>query len=143
PSVFIPGTCGNAACSTTGNTNQRRILALANPTVGGLYGPMAQLDDGANGSYNGLLVSVNRRLSRNFSVLLNYTWSHCISDGDASSEIGGGYENPANRRGERGNCVVDIRQIFNASMVALSPRLAGRWANRIFGNWETSGIVTK
>src|SRR5882724_2363246 len=84
PSVFIPGNCGNAACSTTGNTNQRRILSLANPAVGGLYGPMAQLDDGANGSYNGLLLSVNRRLSRNFSMLLNYTWAHCLSDGDAS-----------------------------------------------------------
>src|SRR5256885_16324709 len=75
---------------------------------------LAQLDDGANGSYNGLLVSVNRRLSRNFSMLLNYTWAHCISDGDASSEIGGGYQNPKSRRDERGNCVVDV-QIGRAS----------------------------
>ncbi len=143
PSVFIPGMCGNQACSTTGNTNQRRVLSLANPVVGGLYGPMAQLDDGANGSYNGLLVSANRRLSRNFSMLLNYTWAHCISDGDASSEIGGGYQNPNSRRDERGNCVVDVRRIFNGSFIALTPRLANPWTRRLFSDWEASAIVTK
>src|SRR5262249_17945511 len=105
--------------STTANTNARRVLSLLNPTAGALYGPVAELDDGANGSYNGLLLSANRRLSRNFSMLLNYTWSHCISDGDASSEIGGGYQNPTNRRSERGNCAVDVRQLFKGSFVGV------------------------
>jgi Carboxypeptidase regulatory-like domain len=143
PSVYLPGMCGNQACSTTGNTNQRRLLSLANPVAGGFYGPVAQIDDGANGSYNGMLLSANRRLTGNLSMLVNYTWSHCISDGDAASEIGGGYENPASRRAERGNCVVDIRHIFNASVVALSPRFTGRWTQRMLGNWETSAILTK
>src|SRR5260370_229798 len=143
PAVYIPGTCGNQACSTTGNTNQRRVLSLANPVAGSLYGTVAQIDDGANASYNAMLLSVNRRLSRSFSMLLNYTWSHCISDGDASSEIGGGYQNPNSRQSERGNCVVDVRHIFNGSFVALSPRFSGRWTERILGNWETSAIVTK
>jgi Carboxypeptidase regulatory-like domain len=143
PAVFIPGLCGSQACSTTGNTNARRILSLANPTAGALYGPMAELDDGANGSYNGLLLSANHRFSSNFSMLLNYTWSHCISDGDAASEIGGGYQNPNLRAAERGNCVVDIRQIFNASMVAVSPRMGGRWTRRVLGDWEVSSILSK
>jgi len=76
-------------------------------------------------------------------MLLNYTWSHCLSDGDASSEIGGGYQNPNNRRAERGNCVVDVRQIFNGSFVALTPRFADPWTRRLFSNWETSAIVGK
>jgi Carboxypeptidase regulatory-like domain len=137
PAVYIPGS------SNTSNTNQRRILALANPVEGAKFGPVAQIDDGAVAGYNALLVSANHRLSRNFSMLLNYTWSHCISDGDAASEIGGGYQNPNYRTGDRGNCVVDIRQIFNASVVALSPRFSGSWTQRIFGNWESSAIVTK
>jgi hypothetical protein len=76
-------------------------------------------------------------------MLLNYTWSHCISDGDASSEIGGGYPNPNNRAAERGNCVVDVRQIFNGSFVAITPRFAGAWTRRLLSDWETSAIVSK
>ena len=30
-----------------------------------------------------------------------------------------------------------------ASVVALSPRFTGRWAQRILGSWETSAIMTK
>ena len=68
---------------TTGNTNARRVLSLINPAAGGFYGQIAQLDDGANGSYNGLLLSANHRLSRNFSVLLNYTIQKNLEEGGA------------------------------------------------------------
>ena len=142
--VYIPGNCGSSACSTVANTNQRRILALADPVGGALFSTLTRIDDGANASYNGLLLSANHRLSRNFSALVNYTWSHCISDGDVSSEVSGGsYQDPNNRRGDRGNCVVDVRHIFNASVVALSPRFANGVAQRLLGSWELSGIITK
>ena len=88
--VYIPGTCGNSPCSTVANTNQRRILALANAREGALFSTLSHSDDGANATYNGLLLSANHRLSQNFSALLNYTGAHCISEGDASSEISGG-----------------------------------------------------
>lgn len=144
PAVYIPGSCGSQPCSTTGNTNSRRVLSMANPSAGSFYGPMAELDDGANANYNGVLLSVNRRLSRNFSILANYTWAHCISEGDAASEIGGGYQNPANRSAERGNCVVDVRHLFNTSIVAVSPRVqGGGWLGPIISNWQTSAILTK
>jgi hypothetical protein len=135
--LYIPG------ASSIANTNQRRVLTILNPTAGAFFSSIVQIDDGANADYNALLLSVNHRLSRNFSMLANYTWSHCISVGDAQSEITGGYQNPNNRDAERGNCVVDQRQIFNASLVAFSPRFSGRWANRLLGNWEASGIITK
>jgi hypothetical protein len=142
--VYIPGTCGNSPCSTTGNTAQRRVLYLLNPVQGAFFSSITQVDDGANAVYNGLLVSANHRLSRHFSTLLNYTWSHCISEGDASSEIAGGvYQNPNNRNADRGNCVVDVRHIFNASVVALSPQFSRSWMQRLLGNWEVSGIMGK
>ncbi len=142
--VYVPGTCGTAPCSTVANTNQRRILARINPVEGALFSSITATDDGSNAAYNGLLLSANHRLSQNFSALLNYTWSHCISDGDASSEMSGGvYQNPNSRAADRGNCIVDMRQIFNASVVALSPRFSTRWMQGVLGDWEVSGIISK
>ncbi len=141
--VYIPGTCGNRPCSTIANTSSRRLLTSLNPQAGSAFSSLSQVDDGANASYNALLLSANHRLSKNFSVLLNYTWSHCISDGDVQSEITGGYQNPANRAADRGNCVVDVRHIFNGSLVALSPRFRNGMLQKIFGDWELSTILTK
>ena len=144
PAVYIPGNCGSAACSTVGNTDARRVLSLANPAQGRFFSSITQTDDGANANYHGMLLSVNKRLSGHFSILANYTWSHCLSEGDANSEIAGlSYQNPNNRGLDRGNCVVDVRHLFNASMLAESPKFAGRWANRILGNWQLSTIMTK
>ena len=144
PAVYIPGVCGTANCSTVGNTNNRRILALLNPVGGAAFSSLLNVDDGGNSSYNALLVSLNHRLDRFFSVLTNYTWSHCISDGDVASEISGaGYQDPYNRSGSRGNCYTDERQIFNLSMVAEAPHFHGGWLGGIASNWELSTIVTK
>src|SRR5216683_834441 len=73
PAVYIPGTwqgpgtCGaltispgtGKACSSTSNTNNRTVLALANPSQGLLYSSqMTIVDDGANSTYNGLIAAV-------------------------------------------------------------------------------------
>jgi hypothetical protein len=136
PAVYTPGS------STTANTAQRRFLALLSP-AGASIGPMAVFDDGANTSYNAMLLSLDHRLSRNFSLLANYTWSHCLGDGDGDPGIGGGYQNPNNRRAEHGNCANDQRQMFNASLIAMSPRFSGDWTRRFLSNWQASGILTK
>jgi hypothetical protein len=142
PAVYVPGACGSGPCSTTTNTPSRRLLARQSPAGAGV-GAMSILDDGAATNYNAMLFSVNRRLSRNFSLLANYTWSHCIGDGDGDPGIGGSYQNPEDRRAEYGNCENDVRQLFNTSLLAVTPRFAGLWNNRLFGNWEMSGIITK
>ena len=40
--VYIPGNCGNSACSTVANTNQRRVLALADPVGGALFSSLTR-----------------------------------------------------------------------------------------------------
>jgi Carboxypeptidase regulatory-like domain len=137
PAVYIPGS------STLGNTNNRRILYLLNPAAGAAFSSMVQVDDGSNASYNALLVSANHRLDKHFSVLANYTWSHCINDGDVQSEITGGYQDPNNRAGSHGNCYTDIRQLFNLSLVADAPHFRGNWIKRLAADWELSAIATK
>ena len=53
PGVYIPGTCDGSPCSTTSNTNQRRVLYLQNPVAGSLISDIYQADDGANAEYEG------------------------------------------------------------------------------------------
>jgi carboxypeptidase family protein/TonB-dependent receptor-like protein len=143
PAVYTPGTCGTGPCSTIANTNQRRVLYLKNPTAGAYYSTIGQTDDGANAEYNGLIVSLKKRFSQNFTILSNYTYSHCISTGDFQGElIGPLYQNPANRNADRGNCAFDHRQIFNTSGVLASPKFSAPWAERILGNWQLSPILT-
>lgn len=143
PAVYIPGRCGNQPCSTRGNTNERRILSLLNQQEGSKLSTLSTIDDGANSSYHGLLLSVNRRLASHFSVLANYTWSHCLDDGTLDGEVVGGYPNPTNRALNRGNCSIDVRHIFNASAIAETPHWKGGFAKKLLSDWEISAILTK
>jgi hypothetical protein len=143
PAVYIPGTCGNSPCSTTGNTAQRRLLYLQNPATGAELSTLAVADDGSNGEYQGLILSLQHRFSNHYTFLTNYTWSHCIDEGDFGGDINGPqYQNPQNRNADRGNCGFDVRHNFNLSFVALSPRFSGVWINRLLGNWQFAPILT-
>lgn len=128
-------------CSTTANENQRRPLYLQNPAQGQFYGAILQLDPSSTASYNALLLSLQHRLSDHFTVLANYTWSHCITD-PFTSELDSTatqYTDPSNRRYDRGNCVgIDHRQNFNLSGVAEMPRFSQGWVEKVAGNWRLS-----
>ena len=45
------------------------------------------------------------------------------------------------KRLERGNCGFDLRQIFNLTFIAQTPRFGNTWTNRFLGNWQLSPIV--
>ena len=114
PAIFLGlGPCtlngvSYSTCSTTANTNQRRRYTLENPVVGQGYGYVNQIDTGGNASYNGLLLSVQRRAARGVTVSGNYTWSHCISDlwqeTAQTTNADQGWSDPNDRRHDRGNC---------------------------------------
>jgi hypothetical protein len=164
PAVFIPGNgdaSGNCflngqrvpftvragtACSTTGNTNQRRRFYLENPVTGGAFGTVNRIDSGATAGYNGLLLSIQRRAVRGVTLNGNYTWSHCISD-PVTVEVGnsgnadGGYNSPNNRNFDRGNCRADRRHIFNLSSVAATPQFSNRALNIVASGWRFSNIL--
>jgi hypothetical protein len=129
--------------STTGNTNQRRVLYLTDAAKGAAYATIGQTDDGANAHYNGVLLSVQHRFSHNFTSLTNYTYSHCIGDGDFTGELTGPlYQNPNNRAADRGNCGFDRRHIFNNSLVVTSPRFGNKMVQHLAGDWQVSGILS-
>ena len=133
---YIPGV------STLGTENQHRTLYLQNPSQGQYFGVIHQLDDGSTASYNALLLSLEHRIASHFTVLGNYTWSHCIS-GPFTSELDGvQYTDPYNRNFDRGNCVgIDHRTLVNISAVEDSPKFSQRWLRTVAGNWTLSEIM--
>jgi hypothetical protein len=161
PATIIPGTLGTCptgvttGCNSTANTNQRRIAYLRNPslTEGGLLGPVDQFESGGTASYNGMILSVQKRLSAGVSVNANYTWSHCIGDVTIGSYVGvagGTYTDANNRRRDRGNCqtftadttngtqALDRRHIANFNAVLESPKFQGAILRTLASNWRLS-----
>ncbi len=135
PSIPIAG--------STASANQRRLLYLQNPAQGQYYSSIVQADDGGNSKYNGLLTSVQHRFSNHYTLLTNYTWSHCISDIDFQNELAGDlYQNPFSRASEKGSCIYDHRQIFNLSAVVSSAGFGGGLTRVITAGWQLAPIVT-
>jgi hypothetical protein len=148
PAVYIPGpSCvlngtTYSPCSSLTNTSVRLKLRLANPTQGAYFNGVTSLDDGATSSYEGMLLTLQHRLANNFTVLANYTWSHCIAD-PVTTLLGGSYTNPDNRRFDRGNCGgIDIRHNVNISGVVQSPKYSNRYVQAVAGGWQLAPIIS-
>lgn len=132
-------------CSSTANQQARFILTEANPSQGNLYqggSASALINDNAWANYNGMVASLQHRLSSTFSLLSNYTWSRCMNIYDAQGDQGGnGPMDPLNIGLDYGRCGSDYRNIFNTSMVATSRfnslhGLTGYLVN----NWELAPL---
>src|SRR4029077_11362419 len=121
--------------SCVGNQNQRRPLFLQNAALAQYYSGIGLVDDGGTATYDGLNLSAQKRLSHGINVLVNYTWSHCISDQwFQNPPAGNGNSIPGDRRKWRGNCQgLDQRQLFQVSMVATTPRFNNQIA-RLLGS---------
>ncbi|MBV8841863.1 MAG: carboxypeptidase regulatory-like domain-containing protein [Bryobacterales bacterium] len=130
-----------STCSTTANQNQRRVFYLQNPLAGQYYAGIGAYDPGGTGSYNGLYLSANKRLSHGIVATANYTWSHCISD-IYDQQTGAGGVSPLNRRLGRSNCTgSDQRQLFTLNMVAQTPRFSSRALRIIASDWQVAPIL--
>jgi carboxypeptidase family protein/TonB-dependent receptor-like protein len=150
PALYIPGNCvagqygltAAGACSNTSNTNFRRVLYLMNPSQGQYYGANTPYGDGAIATYNALLLSLQHRLSHNFTFAANGTWSHCLDENEVALNGGGSGQDPYNRHGEYGDCLADRRRAFSSTLVARSPQWSSRWKQRLLGGWQESTIFT-
>jgi hypothetical protein len=116
-------------------------------------GPVLQYFSAGTASYNGLTISLQRRLSAGLSFNLNYTWSHAIDDVSNGGVANEPFaivatdpsvtllQNPFNVRGNRGDADYDVRHYFSASFVMTDMfRHAGfhRGPNQVFGGWTLS-----
>lgn len=153
PAKVSPGKQGtNCSTNSAGNYNSRLVLTVANPVGNGTNGGGNQILGGSGGSilinsiawsdYNGLVLSVNHRLSQSFTLFANYTWSKCLDVEDAQGDVAGNnLENPNDSRLDYGPCGQDLRNIENVSLVATShvKKLNHFW-NAVMSDWQAAPL---
>ena len=109
-----------------------------------------------NNFYNALNLRVEKRLSRGFNFLANYTWSKNLeengSGGNTSFTQSGGTTNPLdswNLTKEKSYAPLDVPSVFVASAGYELPFGRGKqflsqksFAGAILGGWQLNGILT-
>ena len=141
-----PAGAAGTPCSTVANQAQRFYLTQQNPAQGNQYGGgnssvLVNTNNMAN--YNGLVTTVQHRLSSTFSLLTNYTWSKCLNLYDAQGDYAGsGFMNPNNPSLDYGPCGSDYRNVGNIVLVTKSNfGIANRFAAMLVNNWEFAPLV--
>src|SRR5581483_5326133 len=164
PSIYIPGNGdanGNCflngspvpftvkagtACSTTANTQDRRKWSLARPQFKDEIARMGEVINPGTQNYHGVIFSVQNRPRHGMTATANYTFSHCIGDYAGRSNSGYGtsidqtYQDPTNRRKDRGNCEIDSRNSFNLTALAETPKFANHLVNMVGNGWRLSAL---
>jgi hypothetical protein len=135
PATYIPG------ASTVANTNQRRLLYLTNPAEGQYYADVPETDTNGTGTYNGLLLILNRRLSNDWSMTHNFTWSKCENDGDPGIDITNFFPDPNDISTNRGPCSADRRYIYNGSIIVQSQGVGSGVAKALTEDWQLGTII--
>lgn len=118
------------------------------------YSTISQYSNFGSSIYHALSVELNKRLSRGFSSLVSYRWSHMIDVGGVSAW---GFTSDSLRRSaydieaERGNSTFDARHRFVWSFMwdlpigqnrALGSNLSG-FTGWLLSGWAMNGIVTQ
>jgi len=141
----------NGYCPTAVCTNG--FVGLPSTVPNAAFGTIQQYLSAGNSNYNGLSVSLQRRLSAGLTFNLNYTWSHGLDDvsnGGVGNEPFGIFQtnpnisfpqDPHNIRGNYASADYDVRHYFSASFVLTDMfRHTGfKWGpNQVFGGWTLS-----
>jgi hypothetical protein len=169
PAVFVPGVWGaggtgcpgvvltgpaakpagaaGTPCSTTANQAQRFLLTELNPAQGNQYlgggGGSVLVGDEGMSNYNGLVTTVQHRLSSSFSLLANWTWSKCLNIEDAQGDLAGTtVENPNNSSLDYGPCGSDYRHVENVVLISKSQfAFNNRIERAILNGWEVAPLA--
>jgi hypothetical protein len=135
---YNPNYARYAPGATTGNIQQRRPYRD--------FAAILIADSGSSSTYHALQLSVERRMSRGFSIEANYTWSKSIDEFSEDTTPGqsSSIPIPFDRRAGRAVSDFDTTHRFVSSWVWMLPRLEGApaIARGILGGWETAGIAT-
>ncbi len=107
--------------------------------------------------YNGLLVTLHKKMSRGLQFDLNYTWSHSLDNISApanqafgSNGAGGILCDSINIHVCYGNSDFDVTNAFNGDLLYALPVGRGKafgatmskWADEIVGGWQISSLMS-
>jgi hypothetical protein len=146
PAAKAAGAAGTP-CSTVANQSQRFYLTEQNPLQGNQYlgggGGSVLVGDEGTGNYNGLVTTVQHRLSSSFSLLFNHTWSKCLNEEDAQGDLAGTtIENPNNPRLDYAPCGSDYRNVENVVIVVRSTfAIPNRLLKTVVDGWELAPLT--
>ena len=127
PAVFREG-------ATAGNINARRVYGTD-------FASIIDYQTVVNSTYHALQATLNKRLSKGFTLLASYTYSKAI-DGSSLEVDGFNGQNPFNLRAEKGLADFDTRQRLVASFLWEVPGPKSGWSRWVLGGWQTNGIFT-
>jgi hypothetical protein len=141
----------NPAVYTAGDkrtTDQRRLFQP--------YGLIGMFEEDVDSSYNGLQVSMEKRMQKHFTIMANYTYSKSLDDSPNGQNVIGMNVNlpnvstipwnmPGRHQMDYGPSSFDRAQRFVASYVWNLPALsaANTFVRLAAGGWQWSGIATK
>ncbi len=133
-------------CSSSATQQSRLALNIANPTQGNQFaanGGTALIADFAWANYNGLVTTVQHRLSSSFSLTANHTWSKCLNLYDAQGDYNGAsLSDPTNPGRDYGPCGSDYRDVENIILITKSEfSFANRFEKALIDNWEFAPLV--
>ena len=116
-------------------------VATSNPRPYPAFGALDMTDTSSYASYNGLLMSLEHKLSANFVSQLSYTYSHCIDSaytygGLGFNNVTSAVTNPYDWNADKGSCSYDLRHVISANVVYLLPF----HGNRFKEGWQLSAI---
>jgi hypothetical protein len=120
------------------------INALQRPTS--QLGAIDQFESAGSSVYNGMTVSLRKRMSGGMYFNLAYTWAHAIDDGQDALVAGQPVtvQNSYSTKSERGPSVTDQRQRLTISAIEEPHPFAEgqKTLAAIFDHWRVSGIMT-
>lgn len=125
PAVYAPG-------ATIGNIDQRRIYQG--------FGNIAEYETNGFSNYHALQITLNKRFSRGYTLLANYTWSKSIDN--VSTDTAGAVQDSTNLKPEKALSDFDVRHRFVSSFLWQIPSPTQRWARLVLGGWQLNGIFT-
>jgi len=121
PAVYIPGQ------STEDNTQARRI----DPN----FSTVSLYPTDLNSRYQSFQANIEKRFSKGFSLLANYTWSK------AQDDAGPGVNPFDIHHFGWGNSFADLPNVFHLSAIWYVPNAPFTgWASKIINGWQITGI---
>jgi hypothetical protein len=126
------------AAASTSTTNQRR------PYFAQGLGQVVMMEPAGTSLYNSLQLTAEKRFSRGFTILANYTFAKTIDNNVGSANKGNGTNvtDPYNQHYDRGPADYDLKHVFNFSGVWTLPvKPSNRVADFFIGGWNMTSIV--